>query len=172
MPLEQGERRTDYSAGVAAVSRRAAIRAALGAWLGAQFGVTRKGSTRPDPVATPTSGQAVATPPGISLPDGITLASEPRPLPGHRRAAARFDSFDRARVSAIFNPSAFQQDPQIPLSYLESLVRPDPATMRPTPWLAERWEWRDQVWSSSFAPRRRALARRSPADGRRCRIHF
>ena len=42
-----------------------------------------------------------------------------------------------------FNPAAFGQDPQIPWSYLEPLVRPDPASMRPTPWLARRWEWRD-----------------------------
>jgi peptide/nickel transport system substrate-binding protein len=41
-----------------------------------------------------------------------------------------------------FNPSAFRHDPQIALSYLEPLVRPDPVTMRPEPWLAARWEWR------------------------------
>jgi ABC-type transport system substrate-binding protein len=40
-----------------------------------------------------------------------------------------------------FNPSAFAQDLQIPWSYLEPLVRPDPVTLAPTPWLAERWEW-------------------------------
>ncbi len=59
-----------------------------------------------------------------------------------RLVVARFDSFDRARALGNFNPSAFRQDPQIPLSYLEPLVRPDPTTMRPTPWLAQRWEWR------------------------------
>ncbi len=41
-----------------------------------------------------------------------------------------------------FNPAAFAQDQQIPLSYLESLVRPDPITLEPTPWLAETWAWR------------------------------
>lgn len=44
---------------------------------------------------------------------------------------------------ANFNPAAFAQDQQISLSYLEPLVRPDPETLRPTPWLAERWEWRN-----------------------------
>ncbi len=44
---------------------------------------------------------------------------------------------------ANFNSAAFAQDPQIPLSYLEPLVRPDPATMLPVPWLARRWEWRE-----------------------------
>lgn len=42
-----------------------------------------------------------------------------------------------------FNAAAFAQDPQIAHSYLEPLVRPDPVTMAPTPWLATGWEWRD-----------------------------
>jgi peptide/nickel transport system substrate-binding protein len=42
-----------------------------------------------------------------------------------------------------FNPVAFAQDPQIPLSYLEPLVRADASTMRPEPFLAEGWEWRN-----------------------------
>jgi len=41
-----------------------------------------------------------------------------------------------------FNPAAFAQDPQISLSYLEPLVRPDPTTLEPSPWLAEAWSWR------------------------------
>lgn len=44
-------------------------------------------------------------------------------------------------LTANFNPSAFAQDPQVPWSYLEPLVRADPASLAPTPWLAERWEW-------------------------------
>ncbi len=41
------------------------------------------------------------------------------------------------------NPAAFAVDYQITLSYLEPLVMPDAATMRPTPWLAREWAWRD-----------------------------
>ena len=42
-----------------------------------------------------------------------------------------------------FNPAAFAQDTQIPQSYLEPLLRPDPGTLEPRPWLATRWEWQD-----------------------------
>lgn len=42
-----------------------------------------------------------------------------------------------------FNPAAFAQDPQILQSYLEPLVRPDPITMEPEPWLCEGWTWRN-----------------------------
>jgi peptide/nickel transport system substrate-binding protein len=42
-----------------------------------------------------------------------------------------------------FNPSEFAVDWQIPASYLEPLLRPDPSTLRPEPWLARHWEWRD-----------------------------
>ncbi len=42
-----------------------------------------------------------------------------------------------------FNPAAFAQDRQIPLSYLEPLVQADPQTLRPSPWLARGWAWRD-----------------------------
>src|SRR4051812_22495940 len=76
MPLEQAARRTDHPAGVAAVSRRAAIRAALGAWLGAQFGVREREARAQTPAATPTTGLADETQAGISLPDGITLAGD------------------------------------------------------------------------------------------------
>lgn len=44
-------------------------------------------------------------------------------------------------LSANFNPCALAQDQQVTLSYLEPLLRSDPVTMRPTPWLARGWEW-------------------------------
>ena len=40
-----------------------------------------------------------------------------------------------------FNPVAFEQDFQIPVSYLDPLTRPNPLTLAPEPWLAESWEW-------------------------------
>jgi len=76
------------------------------------------------------------------LPAGITVADEAAPTTG---TPARGGALRLVRPGASlgnFNPSAFRQDQQIPMSYLEPLVRPDPATMRPAPWLAERWEWR------------------------------
>ncbi len=54
---------------------------------------------------------------------------------------------------ANFNPAAFAQDLQIPHSYLEPLVSPDPVTLLPTPHLAERWEWRSEGRELRFALR-------------------
>src|SRR3954449_8332848 len=117
MPLEQGVRTIDHPAGVAAVSRRAAIRAALGAWLGAQFGVRGREARAQTPVATPTTGLADETQPGIGLPDGITQASD---APSAAATPARGGALRLVRPGKSlgnFNPSAFQQDQQIPVSY-------------------------------------------------------
>ncbi len=38
-----------------------------------------------------------------------------------------------------FNPLAMQPDPQVVYSLFEPLLRPDPVTMEPTPWLATGW---------------------------------
>jgi peptide/nickel transport system substrate-binding protein len=42
-----------------------------------------------------------------------------------------------------FNPVSFNQDFQVTVSYLDPLLRPDPLTLEPTPWLAENWRWSD-----------------------------
>ena len=52
-----------------------------------------------------------------------------------------------------FNPAAIAQDLQIPWSYLEPLVRPDSATMAPTPLLAQGWTWSDDGLELRFALR-------------------
>ena len=39
-----------------------------------------------------------------------------------------------------FNPTSFRQDYQVFVSYLDPLVRADPLTLEPRPWLAESWE--------------------------------
>jgi peptide/nickel transport system substrate-binding protein len=88
------------------------------------------------PVAVADPGDS-RIPAGVEIVDGAASASG-TPAPGGALRLVR----PGTRV-ANFNPAAFAQDPQIPWSYLEPLVRPDPATMRPMPWLAERWEWRD-----------------------------
>ncbi len=49
----------------------------------------------------------------------------------------------RSTELLAFNPAAFRQDGQVPVSYLDPLVRVDEVTLEPQPWLAERWEWRD-----------------------------
>jgi peptide/nickel transport system substrate-binding protein len=40
-----------------------------------------------------------------------------------------------------FNPAAFAQDFQVPISYLDPLVWIDEVTLEPKPWLAKKWEW-------------------------------
>src|SRR5690606_1390044 len=39
-----------------------------------------------------------------------------------------------------FNPTSFRQDYQVFASYLDPLLRADPITLEPQPWLAESWE--------------------------------
>jgi peptide/nickel transport system substrate-binding protein len=144
MPLEQGEPGIDRPAGAAAVSRRTLIRAALGTWLGAHVAAWGRQVRAQKQTATPSAGQAVETQPGARLPEGITLASDATPASGRPTPGGVLRLVRPGKSLANFNPSAFQQDQQIPLSYLEPLVRSDPTTMRPTSWLAQRWEWRAQ----------------------------
>ena len=76
------------------------------------------------------------------MPPGITVAGDAAPASGPPASGGVLRLVRPGENLGNFNPGAFRQDPQIALSYLEPLVRPDPATMRPVPWLAERWEWR------------------------------
>ena len=144
MPLEKRERKTDQPPGMPSVSRRSVIRAALASGLGAPFSAMYENTSAQHQAATPIAGQGGQSETGIALPEGITLASNATPA---SRTPARGGALRLVRPGKSlgnFNPSAFRQDSQIPLSYLEPLVRSDPSTMRPTPWLAQRWEWRAQ----------------------------
>jgi len=51
------------------------------------------------------------------------------------------------------NPVSTRQDPQVTLSYLEPLLRPNPVTLEPEPWLAESWQWSDDYQTLTFALR-------------------
>jgi peptide/nickel transport system substrate-binding protein len=91
------------------------------------------------PPGTPTAIPAAtpaATPMGISISAATPEAERPRRGGTVRVVRPGSDVTN-------FNPAAFAQDTQIPLSYLEPLLRPDPATLEPRPWLATRWEWQD-----------------------------
>ena len=148
MPSEQGERRIDHPAGKAAVSRRAVMRAALGTWLGTHIGSAGGQGLAQAQSATPSAGQTVESQSQLNLPAGITAAGDadsPSPPPASGGALRLVRP---GETLGNFNPSAFRQDPQIPLSYLEPLVRPDPTTMRPTPWLAQRGSGARMAWSS------------------------
>ena len=89
---------------------------------------------------TPTAGDAAT---GSSLPAGINIVEGGDAGTGSPVRGGTLNLVRPGASMANFNPAAFAQDPQIPLSYLEPLARPDPVTMRPMPWLARRWEWRD-----------------------------
>ena len=56
-------------------------------------------------------------------------------------------------ASLSFNPVAAQPDPQAVVSYLEPLLRPDPVSMEPQPWLATGWAWGDDLLSMSVSLR-------------------
>lgn len=142
MPLGPREQSTEVPKRVATVPRRTVARAALGAWLSAQNGFPAAHAFAQTVSATPSAGQTPEPRTGLRLPPGIRITRDAVPASGKPRRGGALRLVRPGGRLGIFNPSAFQQDPQIPLSYLEPLVRPDPATMRPLPWLAERWEWR------------------------------
>jgi peptide/nickel transport system substrate-binding protein len=144
MPLEKRERRTDQPAGMPSVSRRSVIRASLATGLGAPFSAMYRNASAQHQAATPIAGQGRQAETGAALPEGITLASNATPASGSPARGGALRLVRPGKGLGNFNPSAFRQDSQIPVSYLEPLVRSDPSTMRPTPWLAQRWEWRAQ----------------------------
>src|SRR5215207_8352731 len=142
MPLALGQQSLEDPDGVATVTRRTVIRAALGSWLCADYGFPAEGARAQAESATPIAGQTADPRSGVALPAGITVAPDATPASGAPKKGGAVRLVRPGESLGNFNPSAFRQDPQIPLSYLEPLVRPDPTTMRPVPWLAERWEWR------------------------------
>ncbi len=142
MPLSMGEQCTEDPSRVATVSRRTMVRAALGSWLTAQYGFPAAQTFAQAESATPIAGQIPEPGSGLELPAGIRVARDAAPPSGKPQSGGALRLVRPGATLGNFNPSAFEQDPQIALSYLEPLVRPDPATMRPAPWLAERWEWR------------------------------
>ena len=142
MPSGLGEQSPEYLDGVAGVSRRRLVGAALGSWLCARYGFPSGHARAQTETATPIAEQSAEPRTGLALPEGIRLAVDAAPASGAPKSGGALRLVRPGQRLGIFNPSAFRQDPQISLSYLEPLVRPEPATMRPTPWLAERWEWR------------------------------
>jgi peptide/nickel transport system substrate-binding protein len=117
------------------LTRRAAMRGALALGFAGAFRTAVEGADAQTPVASP-----------------VANADKPSALTPRRGGALRM--VRPGSSVANFNPAAFAQDPQIPLSYLEALVRPDPKTMRPMPWLAERRVWRNDGAELRLALRR------------------
>src|SRR5829696_8139455 len=142
MPLVWGEQRTGDPGREGNVSRRTMVRAALGSCLTARNGFPTAQVLAQSEPATPSAAETQEPRSGLELPSGIKVARDAAPTSAAPQRGRAVRLVRPGGSQEDFNPGAFRQDPQIPLSYLEPLVRPDPATLRPTPWLAERWEWR------------------------------
>lgn len=113
------------------LSRRQVLAATvLGAWGAAATTVLPVGAQQEG--ATPVAATPLAATPA-------TRATPVAALEPRRGGTMRL--LRPGSALSNFNPAAFAQDFQIPVSYLEPLVRPDPETLRPTPWLAEAWSW-------------------------------
>lgn len=92
--------------------------------------------------APPLAGDAATPAATPSLPSGLIVEREQRPTyatPPTRGGTLRLLRPPASRDD--FNPASFRQDFQVPIGYLDPLLRPDEVTMEPRPWLAERWEW-------------------------------
>ncbi len=89
------------------------------------------------PAASPAAATAVATP-------RLSIVRDQRPH--YREMPVQGGTLRMVRPPGDrrdFSPVAFRQDFQVPISYLDPLVRPDEVTMEPGHWLAEKWEWSD-----------------------------
>ncbi len=97
------------------------------------------------PIASPMASPAaspVASPvaSGPEMIGNLRVVRDQRPV--YDSDPVRGGTIRLARVGAAnqeFNPVAFQQDFQIPVSYLDPLIWIDGISMAPQPWLAESW---------------------------------
>ena len=142
MSLDRRCWRGDRALSLPNLSRRGVIRSSL--WSGLALlaeSYVRRASAQTGS-ATPTPDVAVVDPNDSTAPAGILVVESEKADAGPPARGGMLRMVRPGANLANFNPAAFDQDLQISWSYLEPLVRPDPATLRPAPWLAERWEWR------------------------------
>jgi peptide/nickel transport system substrate-binding protein len=123
-------------------SRRAVVRGALGTGIAALAAGRARAAAGQSAVATPIASPIPADE-GFRPPPGITVVRGGEETAGNPARGGTVRLVRPGSSVANFNPAAFAQDPQVTLSYLEPLVRPNPETLRPEPWLAERWAWSD-----------------------------
>jgi peptide/nickel transport system substrate-binding protein len=124
------------------IPRRAALRGAVHVGIASALApfLTRGAAQSESATPVPDDGGQDR---GFDMPPNIRIASGGAPDIGQPHAGGAVRLLRPDSTITNFNPSAFAQDWQIPVSYLEPLVRADPTTLQPRPWLAERWEWRE-----------------------------
>jgi ABC-type transport system substrate-binding protein len=123
-------------------TRRAVVKSLTG--LGVfGFGWQPRRAAAQDAAATPVAEGPDAGRAGANLPPGLRIGADGGKIDAEPERGGSVRLVRPGSSIGNFNPVAFAQDPQIPLSYLEPLVRTDASTMQPDPFLAERWEWRN-----------------------------
>jgi peptide/nickel transport system substrate-binding protein len=138
------------------MSRRALLGAAMGAPLATGAGLTgRRPILAARPAATPTTGATPApTAERAGLHGAFEVVREQRPAYGGTPVRGGALRLARPRPATFaFNPLAMLPDPQAVYSIYEPLLRPDPVTMEPTPWLATSWTASDDGMSIDVALR-------------------
>lgn len=94
------------------------------------------------PVASPLASP-VATP-GASpvAPSALQIIRDQQPVEaGTPIKGGELNLFVTSQDLTDFSPTAFRQDFQVTVSYLDPLVWADNVTMEPAPWLASSWAW-------------------------------
>ncbi|MDF3018627.1 MAG: hypothetical protein K0R44_3852 [Thermomicrobiales bacterium] len=123
MPLVLGEQRTGDPGREGNVSRRIMVRAALGSWLTARNGFPTAQVLAQSESATPSAAETQEPRSGLELPSGIKVARDAAPTSAAPQRGGAVRLVRPGGSQGDFNPGAFRQDPQIPLSYLRSPSR-------------------------------------------------
>lgn len=114
--------------------------------------VAREGSpaTTPSPVVSPAASplvspaaSPVASPGASPVPaTALQIIRDQQPVEtGTPVKGGELNLFVASQDLTDFTPTAFRQDFQITVSYLDPLVWADNITMEPKPWLASSWKW-------------------------------
>jgi ABC-type transport system substrate-binding protein len=113
--------------------------------------VTTNQTAQGTPVASPV---AEATPGATELIGRLRVIRDERPIYSTSpEESGHLQMMLTAGDNLNFNPAAFAQDFQVPVSYLDPLVWIDEVTLEPKPWLARSWEWGDDGKSITYTLR-------------------
>lgn len=103
----------------------------------ARFGRRRGRRAERRPVAAQASGGSNPLAQGSPV---IVVRDQEPAYGGEPRTGGTLRLVRPGADPSSFNPAAFAMDFQVAASYLDPLLRADPLTMEPTPWLAESWD--------------------------------